>query len=73
MVTQTPGRNTRHLVWVGPSTDQLYLLHTFEGYTYDDQVLQFKPVSPLEGVRFIRVMTRESPSWVGWKEIEVLD
>ena len=73
MVTQTPGGNTRHLVWVGPSTDQLYLLHTVEGCTYDDQVLEFKPVSPLEGVRFLPVMTRESPSWVGWKEIEVLN
>ena len=31
-----------------------------------------KADSPLEDVRYIRVNTRQSPSWVGWKEIEVL-
>jgi hypothetical protein len=30
------------------------------------------PESPIENVRYIRVNTRQSPSWVGWQEIEVL-
>ncbi len=30
------------------------------------------PESPTENVRYIRVNTRQSPSWVGWQEIEVL-
>jgi hypothetical protein len=28
--------------------------------------------APAENIQFIRVITRQSPSWVGWQEIEVL-
>jgi hypothetical protein len=72
VITQSPTGNTLHEVWVGAAADQLYLLHTFEGYTVDSQVLEFEPENPVEDVRYIRVVTRQSPSWVGWKEIEVL-
>ena len=72
VITQSPAGNTIHQVWVGPSIAELYLLHTFEGYTTDGQVLEFKPESPVENVRYLRVNTRQSPSWVGWQEIEVL-
>jgi hypothetical protein len=71
-VTQSPAGETLHQVWVGAIIDELYLLHTFEGMTTDGQVLEYKPESPVESVRFVRVNTRQSPSWVGWKEIEVL-
>ncbi len=72
VVTQSPAGDTLHQIWVGSSSDQLTLLHTFEGYTVDGQVLEFKPENPVENVRYLRVVTRKSPSWVGWKEIEVL-
>ncbi len=72
VVTQSPAGNTLHEVWGGETADQLQLLHTFESYTSDGQVLEYKPGSPLENIRFIRVITRKSPSWVGWREIEVL-
>jgi len=72
VITQSPAGDTIHQVWVGPTIDGLYLLHTFEGYTVDTQVLEFKPESAVENVRYIRVNTRQSPSWVGWQEIEVL-
>jgi hypothetical protein len=71
-IAQSPAGETVHQVWVGASIDDLYLLHTFDGTTIDGQVLEYKPESPLEDVRFVRVNTRQSPSWVGWKEIEVL-
>ena len=72
VITQSPAGGTLHQVWVGSTIDGLYLLHTFEGRTVDAQVLEFKPESPVENVRYIRVNTRQSPSWVGWQEIEVL-
>lgn len=72
VTTQSPAGKTIHQVWVGPSIDKLSLLHTFDGYTVDAQVLEFKPENPVENVRYIRVNTRQSPSWVGWQEIEVL-
>ena len=71
VVTQSPAGGTLHEVWVGSASDQLYLLHTFDGYTADGQVLEFRPENPVEDVRYIRVLTGRSPSWVGWAEIEV--
>jgi preprotein translocase subunit Sec61beta len=71
VITQSPEGDTLHQVWVGSAADQLSLVHTFEGFTSDSQVLEFRPDNPIENVRFIRVETKLSPSWVGWKEIEV--
>lgn len=71
-ITQSPTGKTIHQVWAGAKIDELHLLHTFEGTTVDGQVLEFKPDSPVENVRYVRVNTRQSPSWVGWQEIEVL-
>ncbi len=70
--SQLPSGYTRHQIWVGASRDTLYLLHTFEGNTYDGQTLEFLPETPIKNVRYIRVVTKESPSWVSWREIEVL-
>ena len=72
VVTQSPPGDTVHQIWVGPAVGQLTLAHTFDGVTVDGQVLEFVPETPLENVRIIRISTRQSPSWVGWKEIEVL-
>jgi hypothetical protein len=71
-ITQSPPGETIHQIWVGSSIDNLYPLHTFEGYTVFGQVLEFTPETPLENIRYVRVNTRQSPSWVGWEEIEVL-
>jgi hypothetical protein len=71
-ITQSPPGETIHQIWVGSEIDNLYLLHTFEGYTVFGQVLEFAPESPLDNIRYVRVNTRQSPSWVGWEEIEVL-
>ena len=69
---QSPEGNTRHQIWVGSSRDSLYLLHTFEGFTTDLQALEFNPETPLTNIRYVKVITRESPSWISWREIEVL-
>jgi hypothetical protein len=34
--------------------------------------MEFFRSAPLEGIRFIRIVTVTSPSWVAWREIEVI-
>ena len=72
VITQSPAGDTIHQVWVGATAETMHLLHTFEGYTVDSQRLEFEPDNPVENIRYIRVVTSKSPSWVGWMEIEVL-
>ena len=72
IVAQYPEGETVHQIWGGDSESNLQLLHEFSGHTVDSQILLFDLPSPLENIRFIRVMTTRSPSWVAWREIEVV-
>jgi len=42
-----------------------------QGDTHDDEVLYCTP-HRADAVRYFRIVTRKSPSWVAWKEIQVL-
>lgn len=72
--SQSPAGKTIHKVFVkGPATNHEYvLLHTFEGVTTDSNWLVFKLPEPLQGIRYIRIETVSSPSWIGWREIEII-
>ncbi len=72
--SQTPAGKTVHRLLVkGPVTnDQYELLYTFEGITVDFMWLSHKLDEPMRGIRYIRVETVSSPSWVSWREIEVI-
>ncbi|HSF81779.1 MAG TPA: cellulase family glycosylhydrolase [Anaerolineales bacterium] len=72
VTSQSPAGETHHQLWVGATRAELTRLYTFEGYTHDFSVLEYAPESPLEGIRFIQVATTKSPSWVSWREIEVI-
>jgi len=72
MVGQYPDGETVHELYTGATIDDLQLMHTFEGYTKDNQILDFQPDSPLTDVQFVRIVTTSSPSWIAWKEIEVI-
>lgn len=65
-VAQFPGGLTRHLIDVDGER-----VWAFENDTSDGDVLVFRPVSPIHG-QVIRITTISSPSWVAWKEIEIL-
>jgi hypothetical protein len=70
-ITQLPDCATTHRVYVRASTSDPYLLlDEFNGYTIDQQVLKFVAAAPQE-LRYVRVETTSSCSWVGWREIEV--
>jgi len=71
-VTQLPDSFTVHDVYGRADASQPWaLLNEFAGYTTDQQVLQYVLTTP-QNLRYIRVETTQSASWVGWREIEVL-
>jgi hypothetical protein len=72
--SQSPAGATVHrLIVRGPSTGGQYvLLHEFKGNTADMDVLTYTPATPLQAIQFVRVQTLSSPSWVSWREIEVI-
>jgi len=74
VVSQYPGGETTHRVWgKGASTGEAYqLLYEFQGFTTDEQVLEYSPPTPWTDMQFVKVETVVSPSWVSWREIEVL-
>jgi len=66
-----PGFTTHRLLGKAPG-GEFALLQSFDGETTDSQVLVFEPPSPVLGIQFIRVETTASPSWVSWREIEIM-
>lgn len=68
-VSQTPPGLTSHQISGGPTPDQLKLIGTLDGATQDSQWLEFN--TPASNIRYLRITTVKSPSWVAWREIEV--
>ena len=73
--SQYPAGATIHrLIGKGPGTNgQFVELYTFSGQTDDSQLLSYKPPEPWHGIQVIRIQTSASPSWVAWREIEIID
>ena len=71
--SQYPEGTTTHRILGKSATGEFHELTTFGGNTVDGQTLIFTPVQPVPAIRFIRVETISSPSWVAWREIEVID
>jgi hypothetical protein len=70
-ITQLPDCQTVHRVYGrADASDPYALLHEFSGFTVDQQVLRYV-TDPSRQLRFVKVETTSSCSWVGWREIEV--
>jgi F5/8 type C domain len=69
LVQQNPAGQTTHQIYGGPTANNLSLLGTLTGFTQAGQWLEFD--STATSVRYLKVVTTQSPSWVGWSEIEV--
>ncbi len=70
-VSQKPAGETVHQVWLGSSKQKYKLFKTIRKRTSDSQILEF--LTPgLTNTQFIKIVTLKSPSWVGWKEIEII-
>jgi len=65
---QTPAGPTRHEILGGLTPDSLTSLGALEGNTADGQWLELQARAQ---ARYVRVVTVKSPSWVGWREIEI--
>ncbi|HET6845951.1 MAG TPA: discoidin domain-containing protein [Anaerolineales bacterium] len=70
--SQYPAGRTVHRVTVRGADGSARELYVFDGATEDGQVLEHVLASPEVGVRYVRVETVSSPSWVAWREIEVI-
>lgn len=71
-VGQWPAGQTVHQVWVGSSRDAMQQVYEFNEREFDFDVLNYVPNAPLINIRYVRIVTTQSPSWVSWREIEVL-
>ena len=71
--SQYPEGRTVHRVLGRGTSGQFVELTKFDGTTTDGQTLVFKPAEPIQKIHYIRVETVLSPSWVAWREIEVID
>jgi predicted amidohydrolase YtcJ len=69
-VSQYPDGETHHQIWAALKPGNYLLLTEFSGATVDQQTLTFQPET-LPTVRFLKIETTQSPSWVAWREIEV--
>ncbi len=75
VVAQYPAEGaTTHRVWTkGPGAGDAYVLReTVAGTTRDGQILEVRAGVPWANIRYVRVETTQSPSWVAWREIQVL-
>lgn len=68
-VLQSPSGRTRHEIYGGPTPATMNLLGVIDRTTQDRQWLEFE--TSASNVQYLRITTTESPSWVGWREIQV--
>jgi S1-C subfamily serine protease len=74
-VDQSPASETEHEIWIsqqplGAERPDGTLIHTFNGMTKKDDVLEFQfPAGTT--ARYVQVRTTKSRSWVAWSEIEI--
>ena len=72
-VAQYPEGQTVHILEAKSSAGEWVTLDTFSGNTKDGDVLTWTSAAGGNSLRFIRVTTTESPSWVSWLEVEVFE
>ncbi|MBM2843958.1 MAG: type protein, partial [Anaerolineales bacterium] len=70
-VAQDPEGVTAHQVSGRGESGAYRLLHQSRGQTTDGQQLEVSSSAAWAGVRYLKIETTESPSWVAWREIEV--
>ena len=72
LTSQSPNGATVHRIRALTADGNWITLTEFSGNTNDSEWLIYIPEEPLDDVQFIRVETISSPSWVGWREIEII-
>jgi hypothetical protein len=72
--SQYPAGVTYHRVrGKGPGTGGNFVeLYIFNGETEDAKWLIYTAPEPWIGIQFVRIESAASPSWISWREIEIL-
>ncbi len=70
--SQFPEGPTVHVVEMASADGPMSVVHAFEGDTADSQPLTHQFAEALVGIRYVRVTTTSSPSFVSWYEVAVL-
>lgn len=71
-IVQDPEGENGHHVWVGAQPNNSALVHEFACITRDADVLEFIADGPMDNIRYIKIVTTQSPSRVAWREIRVI-
>ncbi len=72
LVSQETKGWTTHWIWGKDIQGKLRLLEEIGGETADMDVIDFIPETPWENMLMIRIETVKSPSWVAWREVEII-
>jgi len=72
LVAQYPAGETYHRVLVAGPAHTFTVATEFIKNTDDNEWLEFSPATPLPDVQYVRIETVRSPSWVAWKEVQVI-
>ncbi len=70
-ISQVPNGQTTHEIYGGPNPESLVLLRTLNGTTQSEQWLELAFSPGADNIRYLRIVTNTSPSWVAWSEIEI--
>ena len=71
VVTQAPAGPSTHEVWLGNDSGVRTLFTRLaDVHTEDGQTLELA-IEPPRVINEVLVLTRDSPSWVAWREIRV--
>ncbi len=73
VISQYPDGETTHQIFVSGEDRQFQLLHEFRGATKDSEALVYTLPQSISGIRYIKIITLQSPSWVAWREIEIIN
>lgn len=65
-VAQLPNGITHHQLFVGPTSNPTLLASNINGFTSSGEWINLTYSPPLTNVRFLRLNTISSPSWVAW-------
>ncbi|AST29510.1 discoidin domain-containing protein [Ralstonia pseudosolanacearum] len=70
LTSQSPAGQTTHVVTADTAAAPTNVLQTFSGNTTDNQWLEASRETAPVNVRYVRIQTTSSPSWVSWHELE---
>lgn len=70
--SQNPAGNTVHHVWGRNDAGEWFHFGEISGYTEDNKWIEYKNLKEIP-VRTIILQTTASPSWVAWREFQVVD